>query len=827
MFQLIFLLISQLAVPQIQIFDITAVNEGKDNGQIFQYTDSVIYHSYDVYSYTIELEINSPFNTIAGNSSMYARALSNIDTIDIHLGSNLTIDSLFADGSKITNFNRIGDTVYIPYQVNSNNTFTTLIYYNGNPDAGFFDSEGGFYTQVQVTEDSKEWWPCYDYCWDKADSGIDITITVPDTIYVVANGTLVDLDTLSGGRLKYFWEHDYAITTYLVAIAGYNYTILTDSFHGYPIVYYARPGYESQAQAMQDSTPIILDLFDTLIAPYPFSDDKMGQLQTGGGGAMEHQTCIRYGPATYSNIIVHGHEIAHSWWGDAVTCINYGQMFLNEGTTSYYECLAAGALRGEGWFYGLLAYMRGSALGSIYPVLNCPVPFSGSTVYHKGALFHRMLNTMLGDSAYFTAMKEYYQTYKWGNASVSELQSIMENYYGDTLDWFFYQWLEIVGAPKIFGYWIYDNDTLDITLKQVQSNGFIYKLPIEIGWTRNDTLYVSQTFWMEDSVLNIKIVTTGKPDTVAIDPFLKILVDEDGILSMDNQILIIDDGNGSFGERYKTILGNLGISSSLWNISEYGYPSQDLFSNAEAVFWVTGSLADPISNDDKTTINSMIANNIPIAFFSPKLPAQFEGTTFLQDTLGCNFSDSSTTEDSLIGNSGDPIGDNMVFDVNPIYANVITPISNGAGCAFWDGVGSAIVRNNTGLDIVLSTVDAYFIRTTAGYNTKEELLTRILEYFGISVNVEEIFEKPVAIPNHNIRVAYLQNGNISLTINVGNPSTLKIYDLSGRIVNSWEVEGEQTIVWDRRDNNSSILPAGRYFVNITGVNSAKQLILSQ
>ena len=77
-------------------------------------------------------------------------------------------------------------------------------------------------------------------------------------------------------------------------------------------------------------------------------------------------------------------------------------------------------------------------------------------VYQKGGWVLHMLRQEVGTEQFWTAIREYYRRYRNGNASTADLRAVFEQVSGKPLDWFFTQWLNRPGVPKIDGSWRYD-----------------------------------------------------------------------------------------------------------------------------------------------------------------------------------------------------------------------------------------------------------------------------------------------------------------------------------------------------------------------------------
>ncbi len=641
---------------------------------------------------------------------------------------------------------------------------------------------------------------------------------------------LDSIDTLGGNKLKFHWDHHHPITTYLIAVAAYDYVIIERNFMGYPLIYYAMPGYESVAQTMLDSCEIVLAMLDTLIAPYPFADEKFGQCHAYGTGAMEHQTCIEYGANRWDNPITHAHEMIHQWYGNDVTCINYGNMFLNEGTTEYYECLSILLLRGVEAYKDGLEYRRNEALitDNIYhqTIINNPNPFHAGCVYYKGSWFHHMLRNLMGDSLYFPAMREYYQLFRGGNVSITDLQNVIESYYQDSLEWFFHQWLEETDHPLLNIIWIHDNDTLKVNICQVQTFGpSVFKIPVELGVWSGGSYTVYGPYWMEDSANLAVSIVCSEPDSITVDPELKLYFKLDDIITENYLLLVDDDGGGSFQGKYTEIFDLIGLEYYSWDCNQQGLPPDLISNNVKAVLWITGDEVDPLSQADRDKIGTIIDNDVPIAIFSPGAVDQLQGTSFLNDTLGCTFTGSTTNITEFTGQGGDPIGDGGVWYTLPVHSSfTLTPNGSGVGCVYWDTAGYGVVRNDQ-MNLVFSTVDLKYIYNMTGYQTRKDLIVRILNHQGLNVPVEEIEQQPVVYQPNTLDIRYISQGLIRFTVTVDHPTQLCIYDITGRIVQRWDIEGERVIEWRGEDIDGRILPGGRYFAVMSSNLLSRQIIL--
>jgi hypothetical protein len=166
------------------------------------------------------------------------------------------------------------------------------------------------------------------------------------------------------------------------------------------------------------------------------------------GGAMEHATNIAYpqeyldGTNRMDRLWVH--ELSHSWFGNLVTCASAQDMWLNEGFARYSEALFIESASGPQAFH---RYMQGiqrkvleysTRTGEGFLALS-PMPEEhtyGLTTYDKGALVAHEMRLLMGDSLYFASLRDYFRSYRMGNASHWDLKRVLERHLGRNLDAF-------------------------------------------------------------------------------------------------------------------------------------------------------------------------------------------------------------------------------------------------------------------------------------------------------------------------------------------------------------------------------------------------------
>jgi aminopeptidase N len=500
-------------------------------------------HSFDVLHY--RLDLNFPYVSSAFSGMMTATCLSNeegLEEVSLHM-VDLTMDSVLAQGERVSAI-QTSEEIEIPLggPVAYGDTFTVAIAYHGAPEyQGFYFYEMCAFTFSQPVY-ARRWFPCYDVPWDKAT--VELHITVPKGVEVASVGLLEEREVSQDGAFETFhWKSRDPMSTYLVCVtmsdeyARWSDWYITPQGDSIEIAYYIFQ--RDSAAATRDFVNMVeaMELFSDLFGPYPFEKYGMAEIEPAPFGGMEHQTMT-----TISSSWVRGdrsreyglvHELAHMWWGDVVTLDEWPAIWLNEGFAVYSEALWAENHIGLAEFRGYMEYSKGVYLDRTrdrdFPIYDPDPLFHYGITYKKGGWVLHMLRHVVGDDNFFTALNTYYETYKYGNASIEEFQTICETLSGMDLDWFFQEWIYDMGYPKVQYSWssrALQSGSYEVTLSlyQYHSEGPIFRMPLDVR-IQGSASSKDTTVWMENEYDEFVCVTDFYPTNIQIDPDGWVLMD--------------------------------------------------------------------------------------------------------------------------------------------------------------------------------------------------------------------------------------------------------------------------------------------------------------
>lgn len=485
---------------------------------------------YDVKHYDLSISFDILNRTFTGNVKVRAQILKPLTEFVLSASDQtLTIDSVLFDGLPLS-YEHTNDhlVAILPLAAEVQTMIEVVVFYHGiSQFHGQYESGGVSFNMVKglgrIATSSeptfaRTWWPCKDVPDDKATATLNVT--VPTGLTAVSNGILTGSQRY-GNTTTFTWETRYPTPTYLIAISAAKYRQISDPYTGIngqkmKISYWVFPEDVDKAKNDFANTRQMMNFLAKTFCEYPFVDEKFGYVEVMGNITMENQTICsieqRLITGNQQFELTYFHELAHHWWGDLISPLNWQHTWLNEGFSTYAEALYLESTRGPEWYHrymdNLMSVRQGQYAGSVFGRTDTVFWDSfAPRVYHKGAIILYMLRGLVGDTAFFTIMRNHVNNpeLRYGNARTEDFIRECETVYGHDLGWFFKQWVfaytDSIDRPEIEYSWSdapgSPTYTLTLNLEQKTASRLLYKLPIAVQLTaRNST----HTYMIVDSL---------------------------------------------------------------------------------------------------------------------------------------------------------------------------------------------------------------------------------------------------------------------------------------------------------------------------------------
>jgi len=336
------------------------------------------------------------------------------------------------------------------------------------------------------SEFNRYWFPSYDTPNDFRTTELRATVKKP--FFVVSNGKLESTTENKDGTRTFYWKMDQPYANYLTSIVVAETTPVIQDFEGTPIYNYGYTNETKEVAATTKNLPATIKFFSDITGVrYPYPKYSQAFVEDFGGG-MENISAT-----TQIEEMIHddrelldedseslqSHELAHQWFGDYVTCRDWGQIWLNESFATYMQSMWDEKFKGHDEFlYVDVRANQNTVLGDWErghrrPIVtkyyeNKDAMFDNYAYPGGGSVLH-MLRKTVGDAGFSRALKNYLTTNAHQPVSTEELRIAFEESTGQALDWFFDEWLYKMGHPVFDITKSYDAATKKLTLNVKQT----------------------------------------------------------------------------------------------------------------------------------------------------------------------------------------------------------------------------------------------------------------------------------------------------------------------------------------------------------------------
>ena len=490
---------------------------------------------------------------------------------------DLAIESVLIDGiSQRFDYDGERIEIYLQQPTTTKTIKVAIAYAVDHPQRGlYFISPTEDYphkpTQVWTQgedEDSRFWFPCFDYPGQLATS--EIKVKVPEGFRAISNGELISREKVDGGVI-YHWSQQQVHPTYLMTLAVGDFAEIAQQWQDIPITYYVEKGREADGKRSMGKTPRMVEFLSEkygYVYPYP----KYAQVCVDDFifGGMENTSttlltdrCLLDERAAIDNMRTESlvlHELAHQWFGDLVVIKHWSHAWIKEGMASYAEVLWTEEEYGEDdAAYYLLnearSYIDEDSSRYRRPIVTNvyreAIELYDRHLYEKGACVYHMIRAILGDELFDRAIHTFVQDNAHQTVETIDLLRAIDKATGYNLMFLFDQYVFRGGHPDYQVAYSWDGDSnlakLTVTQKQAQKDSdrkelFDLKLPVAFGYISKksaDTKLKTFSLRLHQAQQSFYFPLENKPDFVSFDVgnyFLKTITLEYPVAELKNQL---------------------------------------------------------------------------------------------------------------------------------------------------------------------------------------------------------------------------------------------------------------------------------------------------
>jgi aminopeptidase N len=415
---------------------------------------------YEVIHYDLDLDYKVATNRLNGRATLTVRALAPLNSVRLDL-SRLKVERVLVGGvapRKITPKEH-ALVVKLATPLPQGAVTTLEVSYRGKPQpvpgahgpAGWEELTDGVLVASQPYG-APSFFPCNDRADNKAT--YTITVTTESDYRVVATGQPMG-STTRAGRTRWTFDEPAPTSPYLVSvtIGRLDEEMLPGASDRITV---ARPRIlRLPRDTAFRQLPEMLETLEGWFGPYPFQSvravvvDEPLEIPTEAQGMATFGTNHLLPGWGNERLVVH--ELAHQWFGNAVTAAHLRDIWLHEGFACYIEWLWS-ERRGLA-----TADQRAAQHRTILTGEEQPAPLSDpgmahmfdDWVYKRGALMLHTLRRTIGDESFFGLAREWIARYSGRTASTADFVALASRYSPDDLKPMFSAWLDARKLPKL------------------------------------------------------------------------------------------------------------------------------------------------------------------------------------------------------------------------------------------------------------------------------------------------------------------------------------------------------------------------------------------
>lgn len=490
----------------------------------------------DVQHYIYFITLNDTTDRIAGQATITILFKKTVKSFFLDFGGRaqgegMKVVQVHAGGQPIT-YSHEGEKLILQAAAQQGQTVTYTVLFQGIPEDGLVISKNKYGDRTFFADHWPDrghlWLPCIDHPSDKAT--VDFTILAPYHYQVVASGAKSGEVPLPDGRKITQYQASVPIAMKVTAIGVARFAIEEgEVINNVPQSTWVFP--QNQKEGFHDFAvgKKVFTYFNRHIGTYAYEKLAHVQSKTRWGG-LENAGNVFYneksvtGKGEIEKLIAH--EVAHQWFGDAVSENDWHHVWLSEGFANYFANLYWESVYGKEGLKKQMAAERETTINYIKtharPVVDTTITEIGKVLsantYDRASFVLHMLRRQVGDSAFWKGIRDYYKKFKNGNVLTGDFRAAMETASGQHLSSFFREWLYRRDIPKVTVGWAFNKASGLTTVTIQQQPGTPFKFPLDVNFRFADGKEHRQTIDVKKTIETKALKLAGEPVSIDLDP---------------------------------------------------------------------------------------------------------------------------------------------------------------------------------------------------------------------------------------------------------------------------------------------------------------------
>ena len=485
----------------------------------------------DVDDYAIDAQIDPGAQTIRATAKVRFTPLDDLTSLSFELNNALNLDSVTDEAGRQVPASRVAQDMTVrlsPAETLPKGKPVTLTFVYGGKLTGAEESPVWGIKFAAIHPDfaylmyPARWFPVNDYTTDRFTA--QLRITVPAGYKVIAGGT-ESADLAGDGKTTVKFQTVTPSFPGSFAVVKGDPTVIASG--GINTALYFRER-KDMAGAYGQEIGRAMEFLTGVYGPLPNRNLMVIETEAGTPNGYSAPGILFLSPRAIGsevNTRLLANQVSRQWWGALVSSTTRNHMWIENGMARYAELLYTENISGAGAMEEQVHDTYVEALTVEQPPLIQSArledysPEFWAATAGKGAAVLNMLRSILGDENFLKLLKAVPERYAGRSINTDDFQKMAEEVSGQSLNYFFLQWIESSGAPEFKMEW---------TMFRVGSKGFrvngkisqdldTFRMPLTL---RIDTEGNPEEKKIEvaGTSTDFAVETFGKPKNVVLDP---------------------------------------------------------------------------------------------------------------------------------------------------------------------------------------------------------------------------------------------------------------------------------------------------------------------
>ena len=409
--------------------------------------------------YEIEAELLPATHELKAQARVRFQALEEVSSVEFELNNNLFPTQITGEDGQALSVHRVSDDLTLSVSLGKTlpqgQSTTIRFEYAGRfADAAHSPLEG-----VQLAYIGEQgsyllyparWFPLSGYGTNRYTA--ELHLTVPSGYQVVSGGTAQSAAT-TAGNVRFSFRFDRPQFPGSLVVVKQEPAVV--QAEGLTMKVYFSPAHQAMAQAYGEAAARMVNFFTAKFGPPPLANLSLVEIDDQSLGGYAGPEMIFLASRAINdpvNIRLLAQEVAQQWWRGLVSPATRSDLWLDHGLATYSEALYLEDAGGAAALQERLREMSIDALThDTVPIraagrLHDFSPAYKTILYDKSGVVLHMLRWVIGDDAFFQALKQFADHFAFRAATTEDFRKEVDQTNAQNLQPFFLQWMESTGA---------------------------------------------------------------------------------------------------------------------------------------------------------------------------------------------------------------------------------------------------------------------------------------------------------------------------------------------------------------------------------------------